>query len=423
MQQTLEKNRWIALVSCILCQCVCNFPAMWAVFQPYVAAEYGYTQGASTLVMPMCVVFFGVISIIGGRVQDTVSPKIAGLIGTALIGMGFINAWWIPAGQPLYMYVGFCLFFGGGCGFLMQASIANLMKWYADKKGFAGGITGAVAGLYCMAAIFGAEFVLSRFGARTTMLFVGIASWAIGFLMCLTLVIPTRQYIEEKDAAGKQKTAGKQRSKNTEMVDFTPAEMLRTPQYYLLTLSLLAIIPAFQLISPQMVSLCIQKGLTKEVALSATAIAAGATALGRFVIPMISDRIGRKETMAAMWACTLALAIAFMFAGGTSILVVFALLSFCYSGGFAVNMPFINDMFGFKNAGTNSGFVNISGSVGSLLGPMLLNLAIPLLGTYAVHIVGIAGAAISLCCMLAINPNTAKTKRDMEEKLLQAHKL
>lgn len=123
MQNTLSKNRWLMLLTYTLCQCVCNFPSAWGVFQPYVATEYGYTGDAATLVMPLCVVFYGLMCIIGGRVQDTVSPRIASFIGSTMITIAFFNAFWIPAGNPLFMYVGFSFFFGAGVGFCSPACL------------------------------------------------------------------------------------------------------------------------------------------------------------------------------------------------------------------------------------------------------------------------------------------------------------
>ena len=420
MQTFLAKNRWAVLVSTIVCQCMCNFPASWAVFQPYVADVYGYSGAAATLVMPMCVVFFGFISIIGGRVQDKVSPRIAGAIGTLFIALSFFNAWWIPAGNPLYMYLGFCLCFGGGCGFIMQAAMACLMKWYADKKGSAVGIAGAAAGLYTIASIYGAEWLLSHFGPRQTMLGVGVVALVLCSLVTVTLVAPTKEFLQEKDALSKAKVVGKNKPA-MKTVDFTPAEMLRTPQYYFYCLSSMFMVPSFQLINPQLVSLCMQKGLSKELALSATAIGAAATAIGRFIIPMLSDKLGRKNTMAAMWAASLVLAFLLMGATGVSILGVFSVFSFCYSGGFAIIASFTNDMFGFQNAGTNSGFVNIASSIGSFAGPAILTATTPLWGANAVHWVGIIGAAVGLVCMLLVNPDTAATKEKQIQRLLEKH--
>lgn len=418
MQKMLEKNRWMVLVSCIMTQWVCNFPGLWAVFQPYVAEQYNYESSAATLVMAMCVVFFGFISIIGGRMNDRVGPRKTGIVGVALITTSFVIAYLLPAGNPVFMYLGFCLPYGGGCGFLYQASITNSMRWYADKKGFFSGMSGAFTSLYIMVVVFAAEALLVRLGARGALLAFGAFSLVVGVAVLFFMVAPTPEYLAEKDALGRANLAAKGGAPQ-QMVDFTPAEMLRTKQYYFLVIALAFIVPSMQLVSPQLVSLCMQKGLTKELALSGASIGAAAAALGRFTIPLMSDKFGRKRVISISWVLVIASAYAFMRSGGIAILGTYALLCVFYSGAYALAVPFTNDMFGFKNSGANSGFVNIASSVGSFGGPLVLTAVTPLLGTGAVHIVGIAGACIALASLLMIDTDTAKTKDEMDRKLLQ----
>ena len=415
MQNTLSKNRWLMLLTYTLCQCVCNFPSAWGVFQPYVATEYGYTGDAATLVMPLCVVFYGLMCIIGGRVQDTVSPRIASFIGSTMITIAFFNAFWIPAGNPLFMYVGFSCFFGGGCGFLFSSMFACTMKWYADKKGFAGGFTGCIAGLYIILLTYGAEYMLANLGARRSFLFIGIASAVIAFSISLFTVNPTREFMAEKSAAALERSAAG-KSNQIEVVDFTTPEMLRTKQYYLLIFSIMLIMPSYMLINPALVTICMGKGLTKQAALSALAISSATTAVGRLVIPWISDFMGRKKATVLMWGCVAASAFLFMVVGGYGAIVAYSALAFFYSGGFAIIGPMATELFGFRYAGTNVGFVNVSNSAGSLIGPMLLAMFTPFLGDSASSIVGIGAAVLATLCMVLLNTNMKETKAKMDAK-------
>lgn len=414
MQKFLSQNRWVLLLAVTLGQCVANFPQGWAIFQPYVTAQYGYTSDAATSIIPITVACYGFVSILGGRFQDRVSPRRAALLGSLSVALAFFNAWWIPGGNPLYMYLGFSLFFGGGCGFLTQALIATLMKWYADRMGFAGGFSGAVSGLYMIGQTYVTEALLSRVSARTAMLTMGVYSLTVALAVTCLLVSPTPDYIEEKRALAALKSRSK--SAQARVVDFTPTEMLRTPQYYLLFASIMFIYPAYQLVNPQLVHLCTARGLSKDLALSAVAIGSAASAAGRLVIPSLSDRLGRKPTMTAMWALTALAAFLFMTAGGSALLVVWGALALVYSGGFALVAPFTRDLFGFQNSGANAGLVSLSESAGSLLGPALLALLTPLLGGSTVHLVGIASALLAAGCALAIPTDMARQKTRLAAK-------
>lgn len=403
MQNFLSKHRWVLLLAVTLGQCVANFPQGWAVFQPYIMEQYGYTADAATLVMPITVAFFGLVSILGGRFQDKVSPRPAALIGTLLVTLAFLNAWWIPGGKPLYMYLGFSLFFGGGCGFLFQALIATLMKWYADRMGFAGGFSGAAAGVYMIGQTYVTEALLSHIPARTAMLVMGLYSLTVALAVTCLLVAPTPEYIAERQARAALKS---RRADDVRAVDFAPGEMLRTPQYYLLFATIMCIIPVYQLLSPQLVSLCTAKGLSKDLALSAVALGSAAAAMGRLAIPSLSDRLGRKPTMAAMWLLSAGAALLFALSSGSVLPGIWMVLALVYNGGYALIAPFTRDLFGFRNSGANAGLVSLSESAGSLLGPALLTLFTPLLGAGAVHWVGIGSALAALAAVLAIRPDT-----------------
>ena len=411
MQAFLTKNRWAVLLAATLAQCFCNFPNVWGVFQPYISQVYGYTPDAATLVMPLCVAFFGVFSIFGGRVQDTRSPRTAAYIGSFMVSAAFFIGASIPAGNPLLMYLGFSMFFGGGCGFINGGLFTCVMKWYADKKGFAGGVMGAVASVFSIALTYMAEGLLSRFGPRMTLAYIGGACLLTTMATSFFYVNPSEDYILEKSSlsAGKGAGAGKGAP-----IDFTTTEMLRTKQYYLLILCIIFAMPAIMLINPALVSICMERGLEKSTALNALAIASATAAAGRFLVPWVSDHLGRKRTLLAMWAAMAVASVWFMKAGGFSIVIAFAVISFVNNGGFTIIGPFVNDLFGFRYSGTNIGFVNISNSVGALSGSMLLPLFTPIFGANARSWVGIIGSVLAFLCILLLSTNMAAVRKKMD---------
>ncbi len=418
MQQYLEKNRWLMLVAALVLQCLAFFPSSWGVFQPYVAQHYGYTPDAATLVMPLCVAAFGVFSIIGGRVQDVVSPRAACLIGAVMISLSFFNAWWIPAGNPLYMYLGFSLFFGGGCGFYMTTVFALLMKWFVEKKGFAGGITGGGAGLYAMAFTYVAEWALAGLGVRGTFFAMFILNVVVTFGLLPVFVNPSQRFIDEKAAIAQAAAADESSRKKTapEGPDFTTKQMLRTRQYYQLIFSIICIMPIFILTNPALVSIAMEKGLSKSLAVNALALSALAAALGRFVIPWVSDYLGRRLTLSLSFGAVALMAFFFMNAQGIWVIVTFFALAVFYNGGFAIIAPITSEMFGFKYNGTNMGFVNIANSIGAVVAPTLLAFATPILGGNARYLIGITTAAIAFILMFTLDIDTRQEKARLEQK-------
>ena len=55
------------------------------------------------------------------------------------------------------------------------------------------------------------------------------------------------------------------------------------------------------------------------------------SAAGRLLMPMLSDKIGRRPTDLILFGASLGLSAAFLFAQGWAVVAVYASLTFCYS--------------------------------------------------------------------------------------------
>lgn len=405
MRSFLERRRWPMLVAATLMKCIVFFPNGWAVFQPYVSQQLGYTADEAALAMPLIMVFFALFSIVGGRVQDRLSPRTAGWTGMGLMGLAFFSVHLARPGQPLTLYLGFCLLYGAGYGFLFPAANATLMKWYADRTGFAGGVSSSVAGLYLVAQTYAAEALLSRLPLTTVMGLFGLYSLAVCLPASLFLVVPSPAYLEEKRSLAARPAPEGRPAPGRE---FAPSEMLRTRQFFLLFSAIALVTPAYMLLSPQLITLCMSKGLSKDLALLAISCASVATTVGQLLIPPLSDRLGRKRVMMAMWALGTLCAVLFMLCTGVPLLFIWAGLAMAVNSSSNLITAFVIDMFGFQHSGVNTGLVNIAGGVGALAGPALLGLLTPLWGGNAIYLIGILGAAVGFVCMSLIDPDTAK---------------
>lgn len=405
MRSFLKRCRWPMLVAATLMKCIVFFPNGWAVFQPYVSQQLGYTADEAALAMPLIMVFFALFSIAGGRVQDRLSPRAAGLAGVGLMTLAFFSIPLARPGQPLTLYLGFCLLYGAGYGFLFPAANATLLKWYADRTGFAGGVSSSVAGLYLVAQTYAAEALLSRLPLANVMALFGLYSLAVCLPASLFLVVPSPAYLEEKRSLAARPAPEGRPALGRE---FAPSEMLRTRQFFLLFSAIALVTPAYMLLNPQLITLCMSKGLSKDLALLTISCASVATTVGQLVIPPLSDKLGRKRVMTAMWALGTLCAFLFMLCTGVPLLFIWAGLAMAVNSSSNLIIAFVIDMFGFQHSGVNTGLVNIAGGVGALAGPALLALLTPLWGGNAIYLIGILGAAAGLVCMSLIDPDTTK---------------
>ncbi len=83
-------------------------------------------------------------------------------------------------------------------------------------------------------------------------------------------------------------------------------------------------------------------------------------------MPWLSDKIGRRYTDMLLLAALCGFSVWFIYAGSWWVILVYSLLTFCYSGEAAVIPAAGTDLFGQKNAGINYGFLALGMSVGSV---------------------------------------------------------
>ena len=125
------------------------------------------------------------------------------------------------------------------------------------------------------------------------------------------------------------------------------------------------------------------------------------SAAGRLLMPMLSDKIGRRPTDLILFGASLGLSAAFLFAQGWAVVAVYASLTFCYSALAAVLPALSTDLFGLPHAGVNYGFLALGQSVGSLAFPFAANLWGLETGR---HWLAMGGAAAGFAAIWALRP-------------------
>ena len=148
-----------------------------------------------------------------------------------------------------------------------------------------------------------------------------------------------------------------------------------------------------------------ERGLDEGAALWSVVLGSVGSAAGRLLMPLLSDRIGRRPTDLILFGVSLGLSAVFLFAQGWLVVAVYAGLTFCYSALAAVLPSLSTDLFGLPHAGVNYGFLALGQSVGSLAFPFAANLWGLATGR---HWLAMAGAAAGFVCIWALRPVRAQ---------------
>ena len=361
----------------------------WSVFTKLLTDPegiYRFTATQTAWIFSAGLATFALVMVLAGRWQARTGPRLMSMLGGLLLGLGFVlgglfgSTFWAQ-----FLFIGVVA--GAGIGLAYVVPIAVGVKWFPDRKGMITGL--AVAGFGFGATIW-VKLAGSWFGGllntlalfdlpavQSVFLVYGVVFAALVLLGSIVMTDPPEGYRpagwDPAEAAAVAKRGG---------TGFTPAEMLRTPQYYAIWL-----VFASSAIAGLMVIYCIQlfgldaleyRGVPNAIVVTGTAMAWYAifNGLGRILWGMISDRIGRKNAIIAMSACQgiimLAMYHGFINFGLAAGLVVGAsLIGFNYGGIFALFPAITADYFGDKQVGRNYGWVFTAYGVAGILGPLL----------------------------------------------------
>ena len=393
----MQKTRpWAILAAGAAIQILTGLPAAWGVFQQPVMEEYGLSEQGAGLAFGILIAAFGVGCVIGGFLQDRNGPRHAAFWGTALLCGGFFAAALLPGAAGGWFWGLFSVPAGLGTAFLYPSIQSCAQKWYKGRKGLATGVIGGAVGL---SGAFLTVFVRTALRGFGPVQGIRGAFWALGALTLPVCLVGSALLTDPPPEKPRPSQQG--RGKAAPGLDLSPGQMLRTRQYWLCAGAVCCSTPAVLLFSPIILKLGMERGLDESAALWSVVLGSVGSAAGRLLMPMLSDKIGRRPTDMILFAVLLGLSAVFWFAQGWAVVAVYAGLTFCYSALAAVLPALSTDLFGFPHAGVNYGFLALGQSVGSLAFPFMANLWGLEQGR---HILAIAGAVGGFAAIWALRP-------------------
>ena len=311
----------------------------------------------------VCCLVFAFAMIFAGRVQDKTSPKVTAVIGGILTGSGLIlialsNSWiiWI---------VGFGILMGMGLGFGYASATPPAIKWFPPAK--TGMIAGIVVAGFGLASVYIAPlgtFLINKFGLSQSMMIFGVAFLVIVSGLAQLLVNPPEGYVHP-DARATATTPAAPTGAN-----FSPGEMMKTGAFYKLWIMFCVASGAGLMIIGGVAGMA--KSGMGSMAWVVVALMAVGNASGRVVAGMLSDRIGRTNTLFIMlvFQAIVIFSLLFITPGQVILLVLAAtFIGFNYGSNLSLFPSATKDYFGMKNFGANYGLVFSAWGVGGFVFP------------------------------------------------------
>jgi OFA family oxalate/formate antiporter-like MFS transporter len=251
------------------------------------------------------------------------------------------------------------------------------MRWFPDRKGM---ITGAAVAGFGFGALGWIKVagawgdLITRFGLNGTFIIYGIAFTVLVLIGSTAMRFPPEGWLPEGFTPSVGVDSGS--------VTYTPREMLRTPQFHLISLTFAvsagAGLMAIGLMKLYPVEALMESGMSsiEASAVAGTAMAVFfslANGVGRLAWGAVSDRLGRKLSIIIMAATQGLLMFAFIPMAGSRYLlyIAAALIGFNFGGNFALFPAITADRFGNAVVGANYPWVFLAYGFGGIFFPIL----------------------------------------------------
>ncbi len=209
-----------------------------------------------------------------------------------------------------------------------------------------------------------AKYLLDTQGLHTSMLIFGLSFAAVVSLFSLMLKNPPAGYV-----APSVSRPGATSAPAAAPVNLEPSEILRTGRFWILW-AVYMVGAGVGLMVIGSVAGMAQQSMGEMAFLVVVTMAVG-NAAGRIAAGMLSDRLGRMQTLTIMLVCQAALmflAIPVVGSGGPLLLVGLAtFIGFNYGTNLSLFPSIAKDLWGLKNFGTNYGILFTSWGIGGFV--------------------------------------------------------
>lgn len=374
----------------------------WSVISKGIPDAWGWTEAQKSFPYALACMVFALMMVPAGRLQDKAGPRLTATIGGIMVGIGLILASRFTS--PMMYAVGFGLLAGTGFGFGYAAATPPAVKWFPPGK--TGLIAGIVVAGFGLASVYVAPLtnaLIVSTGLQSTLLILGILFMVICVILAQFLQSPPAGYCAPDSSAGS--TSGPPPA--CIFIDYSPIDMLRTKQFYMLWVMYACGAGAGLMIISKMALIA---GVQANIQLGfvLVAILAVGNGAGRIIAGSVSDKLGRSKTLFIVFVMQAFLILLLAKVQMGSVLanvvvlsIVTAMIGANYGANLALFPAFTKDYYGMRNFGVNYGLVFTAWGFGGFLLSLLAGKFYDLYATFSYAYYGAAvllaiGAALAL---------------------------
>lgn len=362
---SIKNHGWAVVFAGVGINLVLGVLYSWSVLSKKIPADWNWTEADRSLPYSVACLVFSLTMVPAGLMQDRIGPRWVAMVGGLLMGIGLILA--SLGNTPLMYMLGFGLMVGLGMGFGYSSTTPPAIKWFPASR--TGLVAGLVVGGFGLASVYIAplaESLINAYGVAMTMRCLGVGVLVVVIALSQFLKVPPPGYVPAGTIAPVPGAVMKK-------IDFTPWEVLKTWQFYVLWFMYACGAGAGLMIISKLAKMVdVQAGL--KLGFLLVACLAVGNGGGRVIAGVVSDKIGRRATM---FICFLMQAVSILLLsqatkenvlGTTPVLILLsALIGANYGANLALFPSVTKDFYGLKNFGVNYGLVFTSWGLGGFM--------------------------------------------------------
>jgi len=397
-------NRWVQLVAGIVCMVmIANLQYGWTYFVDPIDAKYHWGRASIQVAFTIFVATETWLVPIEGWFVDRFGPRFVVMFGGVVVAI----AWTLTslASSLPMLYVSEMLA-GIGAGAVYGTCVGNALKWFADRRGLAAGLTAAGFGAGAAATVVPIINVIRTYGYERAFLWFGLVQGLVILLLSQILKAPR---------PGEAPPPARKVSQS--LRDFAPMEMLKTPLFWILYLMFTMVAASGLVVTAQVAPIARDYKIANLpidfLFISSTVLVVAGivdnilNGLARPTFGWVSDHIGRENTMAIVFTCG---AGAYWALGtiGTSPWAFIAsagLVYFTWGEIYSLFPAICTDVYGPKFAATNAGLLYTAKGAASFLVPAASLLQRSTGSWHAVFVVAaVANILVAATALLVVKP-------------------
>ena len=403
-RSTSSANRWWQLICGIVCMVmIANLQYGWTYFVDPIDAKNHWGRTDIQVAFTIFVAFETWLVPVEGWFVDRFGPRIVVAFGGAVVAL----AWTLNSyADSLPLLYAAAALSGVGAGAVYGTCVGNALKWFADKRGLAAGLTAAGFGAGAAATVYPIITTIQTYGYEKAFLWFGLGQGLVILLLSQLLRAPGP---DEAPKAAPRLTQSKR--------DYTPVEVVQTPLFWLLYVMFVLVAASGLVVTAQVAPIARDykiAGTSIDLLFVSTTVLVLAgivdnilNGLARPTFGWVSDKIGRENTMAIVFTVGAAAYWALGSIGNTPwmFVVTAGLVYFTWGEIYSLFPATCTDSYGSKFATTNAGLLYTAKGTASFLVPAASLLEKYTGGWHAVFVAAtIMNLAVALLALFVLRP-------------------